>query len=123
MEGIQLPAALALLLRADLRGAAKREGECLLQCWLALDLAADVADDPAQSALQDTQLPLMSLELLGMGVAARHHRRGLGHASIGLPQPDAVPSRQAIACSSLASVGKVMAFGCTVVSTVTRLRS
>src|ERR1700678_3746844 len=27
------------------------------------------------------------------------------------------------ACSSLASVGKVMAFGCTVVSTVTRLRS
>lgn len=27
------------------------------------------------------------------------------------------------ACSSLASVGKLMAFGCTVVSTVTRLRS
>ena len=27
------------------------------------------------------------------------------------------------ACRSLASVGKVMAFGCTVVSTVTRLRS
>jgi hypothetical protein len=26
------------------------------------------------------------------------------------------------ACRSLASVGKVMAFGCTVVSTVTRLR-
>src|SRR5258705_4028804 len=50
MERIKLPAALALLLRADLRGPAKREGECLLQGWLALDLAADVADDPAQPA-------------------------------------------------------------------------
>src|SRR5438045_4175100 len=37
MEGIKLPAALALLLRADLRGPAKREGECFLQCWLALN--------------------------------------------------------------------------------------
>ena len=39
MERIKLPAALALLLRADLRGSAKREGERLLQGWLALDLA------------------------------------------------------------------------------------
>src|SRR5205823_14038618 len=76
MERIKLPAALALLLRADLRGPAKREGERLLQCWLAFDLAADVADDPAEPAAQDTQLPLMPPELLGMGVAARHHRRG-----------------------------------------------
>jgi hypothetical protein len=57
MEGIKLGAALALLLRADLRGPAKREGERPLQCWLALDLAADVADDPPQPAAQDTQLP------------------------------------------------------------------
>src|SRR3954449_9039283 len=71
MEGIELPAALALLLRADLRGPAKREGERLLQCWLALDLAADVADDPAQPAAQDAQLPLMPPELFGMGVAAQ----------------------------------------------------
>ena len=69
MERIKLPAALALLLRADLRGAAKRQGERLLQCWLALDLAADIADDPAQPAAQDTQLPLMPAELFGMGVA------------------------------------------------------
>src|ERR1700727_3223624 len=59
VERIELPAALALLLRADLRGPAKREGERLLQCRLALDLAADVADDPAEPALEDTQLPLM----------------------------------------------------------------
>ena len=96
MERIELPAALALLLRADLRGAAEWEGERLFQCWLALDFAADVADDPAEPALEDTQLPLMSLELLGMGIAARHHGRGLGHATIGLPQPDAVPSRQTV---------------------------
>jgi hypothetical protein len=83
-------------LGADLRGSAKRESECLLQCWLALDLAADVADDPAQPAAQDTQLPLMSPELLGMGVAARHHRGGLGDPHVGLPQPDAVPGRQAV---------------------------
>src|ERR1700676_4790048 len=68
MERIKLPAALALLLRAYLCGPAKREGECLLQGWLSLDLAADVADDPAQPAVQDTQLPLMSPELFGMGV-------------------------------------------------------
>ena len=96
MEGIKLEAALARLLRADLRGPAKREGERLLQCWLALNLAADVADDPAQPAAQDAQLPLVPPELFGMGVTARHHRGGLGRARIGLPQPDAVPSRQAV---------------------------
>jgi hypothetical protein len=51
MEGIKLPAALTLLLRADLCGTAKREGERLLQGLLALDLAADVADEAAVRAL------------------------------------------------------------------------
>lgn len=96
MEGIQLPAALALLLRADLRSPAKRAGECLLEHGLAFDLAADVADDPAQPAAQDAQLPLMPLELLGMSVAAHHHRGGFGNAKLGLPQLDAVPGRQAV---------------------------
>src|SRR5579864_4000692 len=50
MEGIKLPAALALLLRTDLHGSAKRKRERFLQCWLPLDLAADVVDDPAQPA-------------------------------------------------------------------------
>ena len=38
----------------------------------------------------------MPPELFGMGVAAGHHRGGLGHARIGLPQPDAVPDRQTV---------------------------
>ena len=106
----------------------KRQGERLFQCRLALDLAADIADDPAQPAAQDTQLPPMPPELFGMGVAARHHRGALGDPQVGLPQPHAAPARQQFspriaACNSLASVGKVIAFGCTAVSTVTRLRS
>ncbi len=70
MEGIELEAALALLLRADLCGPAKRQGERLLQCWLAVGLAADVADDPAQPVAQDARLPLMPVELFGMSVTA-----------------------------------------------------
>ena len=33
VEGIELPAALALLLRADLSGPPERKGECLLEDW------------------------------------------------------------------------------------------
>jgi len=39
MAGIKLPAALALLLRADLRGPAEREGEGVLEHGLTFDLA------------------------------------------------------------------------------------
>ncbi len=53
-------------------------------------------DDPAQPAVQDAQLPLMPPELLGMGVASRHHCRGLGDAKIGLPQLDPVLPRHAV---------------------------
>ena len=41
---------------------------------------SDVADDPAQPAAQNAQLPLMPLELFGVGVTACHHRGGLGRA-------------------------------------------
>jgi len=45
---------------------------------------ADITDDPAQPAAQQTQLPLMPFELFGVGVAAGHHRRGSGDPAIGL---------------------------------------
>ena len=67
---------------------ARPSGRGLLQRSLALDLAADIADDPAQPAAQGAQLTLMSVELFGMGVAARHHRRGLGCAFRGIVSTD-----------------------------------
>jgi hypothetical protein len=48
VEGIKLLAALALLLRADLGGPAEREGDGILERGLTFDLAANIADDPAQ---------------------------------------------------------------------------
>lgn len=50
VEGIKLPAALALLPRADLRSPAERDGERVLERSLTFDLAADIADDRAQPA-------------------------------------------------------------------------
>ena len=38
----------------------------------------------------------MALELFGIGIASCHHRRLLGDAQIGLPQPHAVLASQAI---------------------------
>src|ERR1039458_5387825 len=57
MEGIQLPAALALLLGADLGGARQRQGEYRLDALLTGNLAADVADQSAQTGAQDAQFP------------------------------------------------------------------
>ena len=128
MEGIELPSALALLLRANLLGARERPFERGLQLGLVGDLAADVADEAAEPRAQQAQLPMVTLELLGMSIARSHHRRVLGDTQIRLPHPYSAFIGQTLspliaACSSLASVGKVMALGCTVVSTVTRLRS
>ena len=47
VEGIELPATLAVLLGADLEGARQREGKRRLDPLVASDLAADVADQPA----------------------------------------------------------------------------
>src|SRR3954468_1799548 len=86
MEGIQLPPALALLLRADLTGARERCFERGLDVLPAGDLTLDVADQPAEPGAQDAQLPTVAVELFGVGVAPRHHRRALGDTNIGLPQ-------------------------------------
>ena len=94
-EGIQLPAALALLLLADLGGLGSAEGRTHPPVPVGSRSCGGCrGSGPAGCA--DTQLPLMPPELFGMGVAARHHRGGLGHARIGLPQPNAVSSRQAV---------------------------
>src|SRR6266576_2909046 len=82
VEGIELPAALALLLRADLIGAREWPLEHGLKLSLAADVAANVTDDPAKPGAQQAQLPAMTVELLGMGIAPRHHRGALGDAQI-----------------------------------------
>ena len=68
--------------------------------------------------MRPSRLRNCRLNCLARGIAARHHRRALGDPAGRLPQPHAVPGRLKspliAACSSLASVGKVMAFGCTV---------
>lgn len=86
MEGIQLPAALALLLGSDLGGARQRQGKRRLDVRVAFDLAADVTDQAAQTRAQDAQFSTVAVELLGVGVAPRHHRRAFGNAEVGLPQ-------------------------------------
>src|SRR5512133_582629 len=96
VEGIQLPAALALLLRPDLVGARERPFKQPLEVSLACDLPADVADDPTEPNAQEAQLAVMPVELLGVCVAPRHHRGPLGDAQIGLSQPYSVPADEAI---------------------------
>ena len=56
VEGIELPAALALALRADLGGPRERALEGRLDGLVALDLAADIADQPTQASAQEAHL-------------------------------------------------------------------
>ena len=91
MEGIKLPTALALLLlRADLSGACQRPSKHRFKLRLAGDLAADVANEATEPCAQEAQLPLVALELFGMGIAARHHGGAFGESQIRLPQPQTV---------------------------------
>jgi len=71
-----------------------RHGEHLLQALVAVDLAPDVADDPAQAGSQELDLPVHALELLGVGMAPGHHRRLPGNTRIGLAQLHVVLLRQ-----------------------------
>jgi hypothetical protein len=57
---------------------------------MAGDLAADVTDQPSEPAAQDPQLPAVTVELLGVGIAPRHHRRVPGDPDVGLSKPHAV---------------------------------
>jgi len=87
MEGIELPAALALLLGADLGGSREGLVEGGLEVVLAADLAADIADQPAEAGAQEAQLAMVAVELLGVGVAAGHQGGALGQPQIGLAKP------------------------------------
>src|SRR4029077_7829324 len=64
VEGIELPAALALLQRADLIGAREWPLEHGLKISLAADVAANVTDIRAKPGAQQAQLPAMRLNCL-----------------------------------------------------------
>src|SRR2546429_4245545 len=121
VEGIQLPAALALLLRTDLIGAREWPGECRLEVRVACDLAPDVANEPAKPGAQNAQLSAVAGGTFCMGItrcqAARLAMRTYDCRS---RTPCFLSSRGSpftAAVKNFASVGKVMFFGFTVVST------
>jgi len=60
MQGIELPAPLALLLGAHLRSTAQGHDKGLLQGLVTLDLASDVADQTAQAGAQELQRPAVA---------------------------------------------------------------
>src|SRR5262249_61849844 len=86
-EGIQLPAALALLLRADLIGAREWPGKYRLEVRMAYDLAPDVANEPAEPSAQNAQLSAVAVELFGMGKTPPHQGGALGGWHVRLPPP------------------------------------
>lgn len=70
----------------DLAGLHQGNGEGRLAFAVVLDLARDVADNPAQPGAQELDPPVHALELLGVRVAPGHQRRPLSDARIGLAQ-------------------------------------
>src|SRR6478752_5001425 len=106
----------------------EQRAEASFQRHIAINLAADVADDPAKSRPQELELAPGALELMSVGIAADHDGGALGQAQIALSSGTrlrlANPTSLVMArCISRASVGCATAFGCTVVSTATRSRS
>lgn len=102
-------------------------GEALPECGIASDLAADVADHPPETGLEELQLAPRPHELVGMSIAADHDRRPLGHPNIALPQPHIVAPGEIDQLLQRPvdkpRVGCATALGCTVVSTTTRSKS
>src|ERR1700720_1641887 len=79
-------AALPVILEGYPMSRSEEGGEAHLECLVAVDLAADVADHPAEADAQELHGASRPLELVGMAVAADHDRGALGHPPIALPQ-------------------------------------
>ena len=89
VQRIDLLSALMLALLAHPAGQHQRMGEDALQFGLALDLAHDVANDPAEIGADRPQRPVGALELLGVGVALMGDQRMFADPLVGLAQLDA----------------------------------
>ena len=71
MQGIDLGPALMLVLVAHSAGQGEQGDEEGLELAVALDLAADIPDQPAQPGAQELEHPPGPLELVGMDIARR----------------------------------------------------
>src|SRR5262245_38323025 len=89
VQRIDLRPTLALFLIADAQREIEQRAKALFECWVARDLAADVADDAAKPCAQEFELPPGALELVCMDVAPHHDGGTLGHAPIALAQLNA----------------------------------
>ena len=86
VQRIDLLSALMLALLAHPAGEHERMGEGALQRGVALDLAHDVARDPAEIGADRPQRPVGALELLGVGVALMGDQRVFADPLVGLAQ-------------------------------------
>ena len=68
-----------------MRGARERAREGRLDGLVAGDLATGIADQAPQAGAQQAHFSMVAVELLGVGITPRHHRRPLGDADVGLP--------------------------------------
>jgi len=75
-----------MVLEAHPHRQGEQVGEALFEPLVPGNLAADVADHPAQSDAQEFEFAPRPLELVGMTVSADHDRRALGHSPIALSQ-------------------------------------
>src|SRR5215213_4409280 len=128
MQRVELPATLALALILDPASPRERQREHLCEFRSADDLAGDVADDAPQHGADAPQGSGGTLELLGVGIALVPDQRDLADPHVDwrrlTPVAWARRTRRSRArCISLASVGKAIAFSCTVVSMTTCRKS
>lgn len=86
MQRIDLWSALALLLLAHPSCQHQELRKSPIERGIAVDLAADVADDTAEIGAQLLQHPVGALELLGMGITLMLDQGELAHPRIGLAQ-------------------------------------
>src|SRR5215207_7850234 len=128
LQRVELPATLALALILDPASPRERQREHVCEFLSADDLASDVADDAAEHRAEAPQGSGGPLELLGVGIALVPDQRDLADPHVRLAQVTPLAwarrtRRSRARCISLASVGKAIAFSCTVVSMTTCWKS
>lgn len=72
VQRIDFPAALPMVLVGHPHGEIEQRSEALLAYGVAVDLAADVMDHPAEPGAQEGKLAAGAVELMGVGVATDH---------------------------------------------------